>query len=318
MRPTSCPGSIARCVSTTSNCWTRPKRSSAVLKERQRPAIERARTAAAQGSDCLNQLSSLIRPIRNGAPQRCESIRTHHLANLRSARTPFILLGSGPAFGEISPTLPQADFGPAWGHSQCREITPGKSRYIWLAENRLRQRPQKHAPRVASASPGVPRRHGAPVAPPLAYSNSAQATSGAGACWCVVAGAWCFRGWGEWRGTSTQGGGFLGHFCSSAAGARPPSPPRALPPARSYRRWPADLVGLNCLALLRCRDRGFTLRLFAGLRVRVTPVQRCRWKERRFPGLVAPDAFRDCCAPRCLGSCKRLKGRPHNLTALRP
>src|ERR1017187_10576361 len=128
MRPTSCPGSIARCVSTTSNCWTTPKRSSAVLKERQRPAIERARTAAAQGSDCLNQLSSLIRPIRNGAPQRCESIRTHHLANRRSARTPFILLGSGPAFGEISPTLPQADFGPAWGHSQCREITPGKSR----------------------------------------------------------------------------------------------------------------------------------------------------------------------------------------------
>ena len=31
-------------------------------------------------------------------------------------------------------------------------------------------------------------------------------------------------------------------------------------------------VELDCLALLRCQDRGSTLRLFASLRVRVTPV----------------------------------------------
>ena len=43
---------------------------------------------------------------------------------------------------------------------------------------------------------------------------------------------------------------------------------------------------MDCLALLRCQDRGFTCRLFAGLRVRVTPVQRGRWKERRLPGVI--------------------------------
>src|ERR1017187_6916028 len=32
MRRASCPGSIARCMSTASNCWTRPKRSSAVQR----------------------------------------------------------------------------------------------------------------------------------------------------------------------------------------------------------------------------------------------------------------------------------------------
>jgi hypothetical protein len=46
------------------------------------------------------------------------------------------------------------------------------------------------APRREVLSACIPRRHGAPVVHPLAYPNSAQATSGAGACWCVVAGAW--------------------------------------------------------------------------------------------------------------------------------
>jgi hypothetical protein len=86
---------------------------------------------------------------------------------------------------------------------------------------------------------------------------------------------------------------------ASAAGAGTPSPPcmpmrrtwgplnpsreRATLPARSHRRWPADAVELDCLALPRCRDRGLTLMPLAGLRIRVTPVQRGRWKERRLP-----------------------------------
>ena len=47
--------------------------------------------------------------------------------------------------------------------------------------------PGATAPRVSSAFPGIPRRHGAPDAHPLAYPNSAQAISGtlvpAGASW---------------------------------------------------------------------------------------------------------------------------------------
>ena len=48
--------------------------------------------------------------------------------------------------------------------------------------------------RVASASPSVPRRHGAPVAHALAHPNSAQAASSAGACRYGAAGSWGVTG----------------------------------------------------------------------------------------------------------------------------
>ena len=99
-------GRVRRCVSTASYCWTRPKRSSAVLRERQRPAIERTRTAAAQGlialtscRVCFVQFATARRSVANRSGRIIGRI-------VRSTRTPFILLGSGPAFGEISPTLP--------------------------------------------------------------------------------------------------------------------------------------------------------------------------------------------------------------------
>ena len=81
--------------------------------------------------------------------------------------------------------------------------------------------------------------------------------------------------------TPTQGGGLLDRGCSSAARGEATLATvhadaphlgrcwsrrreRAIPPARSHRRWPADLVELNCrLALLRSQDRGFTFRLLA-------------------------------------------------------
>jgi hypothetical protein len=81
------------------------------------------------------------------------------------------------------------------------EITPLKSRHVRMVENRLRQPPGA----TRRASPGVPRRHGAPDAHPLAYPNSAQATSGAGACWCVVAGASGVPGPGRMVATPTTG-----------------------------------------------------------------------------------------------------------------
>jgi hypothetical protein len=46
MRRASCPGSIARCMSTASNCWTRPKRSSAAQKAPHGPVIAKARMLA--------------------------------------------------------------------------------------------------------------------------------------------------------------------------------------------------------------------------------------------------------------------------------
>jgi hypothetical protein len=100
--------------------------------------------------------------------------------------------------------------------------------------------------------------------------------------------------------TLTQGCGLLGRGCSSAAWAGPPSPP-CMPmrltwgaagtvegtgdPAGAVAPQVAGRSGRTGLPRpLRRRDRGFTLRLFAGLRVRVTSVQRGRWKDRRLPG----------------------------------
>ena len=89
----------------------------------------------------------------------------------------------------------------------------------------------------------------------------------------------------------TQPGGLLGWDCSKAAGAGTPSP-SCMPMRLTWsaagsidgKRDPAgaaasQVAELDCLALLRCQDLGFTLRLFAGLRVRVTQVQPGRWKE---------------------------------------
>jgi hypothetical protein len=74
-----------------------------------------------------------------------------------------------------------------------------------------------------------------------------------------------------------------------------PSRERAIPPAvasqvagRSGRTGlprPPSLPGSR-----------LTLMLFAGLRVRVTPVQRGRWKERRITGVIGNSAVRS--APR--------------------
>ena len=147
-----------------------------------------------------------------------------------------------------------------------------KSRYIWLAENGLRQRPQEHrAAGLICVYTSTARR-----ACRASYGPSQLCPS--------VLWRWCLlmRGGGRLvlpglgRMWWTQGGGLLGRGCSSAAGAGTPSSPcmpmrrtcgaagavegnGCPPPARSHRRWPADLVNLDCLALLRRQDRGSPL-----------------------------------------------------------
>ena len=98
----------------------------------------------------------------------------------------------------------------------------------------------------------------------------------------------------------TQPGGLLGWDCSKAAGAGTPSPscmPMCLTwSAAGSVEGTGEPVGAVASQVAgksgRARlprppslpDCGFTFRLSAGLRVRVTPVQRGRWKERRLPG----------------------------------
>ena len=83
-----------------------------------------------------------------------------------------------------------------------RRIGPVKSRYIRLAENRLRQRPQKHSSRSDLRTSTTARSGPARIHPTLLCRRYLKVQLG-----------------------GVQGGGLLGRGCSSAAWARPPSPP---------------------------------------------------------------------------------------------
>ena len=168
-----------------------------------------------------------------------------------------------------------------------------KSRHIRLAENG--NLPRNNAPRLSTASPGM--------------TSTARGACRASSDSCLHPGSLCAAGapGGSWRAawalpkpgrTSWLPRRRAAGFWTVAAPRRPggettlatvhahaphldPSRERVTRPARSHLRYPADLAELDCLALLR--DRGFTFRfrLSAGLRDRVTPVQRGRWKELR-------------------------------------
>ena len=94
-------------------------------------------------------------------------------------------------------------------------------------------------------------------------------------------GVWSASGATENVAAAPRQGGLLCHGCSSAAGgeviltlhADAPHLGALLDPSRERANLPgcrivggrADLVELDCLALLRCQDRDFALRLTAGL-----------------------------------------------------